>query len=189
MRVPAGTRRLLPRELQRPARVPVPAPVQRQSRRFDDHERVDGNESRLDEHQQKLLVNLTNAGNPYGFAASDRAQFVSAFFGARTAERLVTDLVSHWPRHTSDGARSLVDSIPIADNLGRFDLVVLDADVSVNLEIMPHVLDRLTRTATLLLRGRDNRAVATLVAAAHDRARIEDLPDENELVRLTLDWA
>jgi len=30
------------------------------------------NESRLDEHQQKLLVNMTNAGNPYGFAMSDR---------------------------------------------------------------------------------------------------------------------
>ncbi len=30
------------------------------------------NESKLDEHQSKLLVNLTNTGNPYGFAASDR---------------------------------------------------------------------------------------------------------------------
>ncbi|HET6399500.1 MAG TPA: (Fe-S)-binding protein [Candidatus Thermoplasmatota archaeon] len=30
------------------------------------------NESKLDEHQQKLLVNITNAGNPYGFPASDR---------------------------------------------------------------------------------------------------------------------
>ncbi len=29
-------------------------------------------ESKLDEHQSKLLVNLTNAGNPYGFPASDR---------------------------------------------------------------------------------------------------------------------
>lgn len=34
-------------------------------------------ESRLDENQQKLLVNLTNAGNPYGFAASDRANWTS----------------------------------------------------------------------------------------------------------------
>jgi Fe-S oxidoreductase/nitrate reductase gamma subunit len=33
------------------------------------------NESRLDENQQKLLVNLTNAGNPYGFPASDRDQW------------------------------------------------------------------------------------------------------------------
>lgn len=30
------------------------------------------NDSQLDEHQQNLLVNLTNAGNPYGFPASDR---------------------------------------------------------------------------------------------------------------------
>jgi Fe-S oxidoreductase/nitrate reductase gamma subunit len=30
------------------------------------------NESKLDEHQTKLLVNLTNAGNPYGFPATDR---------------------------------------------------------------------------------------------------------------------
>ncbi len=36
------------------------------------------NESRLDEHQQKLLVNLTNAGNPYGFAASDRDAWTNA---------------------------------------------------------------------------------------------------------------
>ncbi|MGB1697194.1 MAG: heterodisulfide reductase-related iron-sulfur binding cluster [Thermoplasmatota archaeon] len=36
------------------------------------------NESKLDEHQTKLLVNLTNAGNPYGFAATDRANWVDA---------------------------------------------------------------------------------------------------------------
>lgn len=30
-------------------------------------------DSKLDEHQSKLLVNLQNAGNPYGFPASDRA--------------------------------------------------------------------------------------------------------------------
>lgn len=30
------------------------------------------NESKLDTHQQNLLVNLTNAGNPYGFPAADR---------------------------------------------------------------------------------------------------------------------
>jgi Fe-S oxidoreductase/nitrate reductase gamma subunit len=29
-------------------------------------------DSKLDEHQQKLLVNLTNAGNPYGFPMADR---------------------------------------------------------------------------------------------------------------------
>ncbi|HEX2066988.1 MAG TPA: heterodisulfide reductase-related iron-sulfur binding cluster, partial [Candidatus Thermoplasmatota archaeon] len=34
-------------------------------------------ESRLDEHQQRLLVNLTNAGNPYGFPASDRANWLA----------------------------------------------------------------------------------------------------------------
>lgn len=34
-------------------------------------------ESRLDEHQQKLLVNLTNAGNPYGFPASDRPNWTA----------------------------------------------------------------------------------------------------------------
>ncbi len=34
-------------------------------------------ESRLDEHQQKLLVNLTNAGNPYGFPASDRPNWMA----------------------------------------------------------------------------------------------------------------
>lgn len=34
-------------------------------------------ESRLDEHQQKLLVNLTNAGNPYGFAMTDRANWTA----------------------------------------------------------------------------------------------------------------
>ncbi|MGB0653203.1 MAG: heterodisulfide reductase-related iron-sulfur binding cluster [Thermoplasmatota archaeon] len=35
-------------------------------------------ESKLDEHQSKLLVNLTNAGNPYGFPASDRAAWSGA---------------------------------------------------------------------------------------------------------------
>lgn len=34
-------------------------------------------ESRLDENQQRLLVNLTNAGNPYGFPASDRANWMA----------------------------------------------------------------------------------------------------------------
>jgi Fe-S oxidoreductase/nitrate reductase gamma subunit len=34
-------------------------------------------ESRLDEHQQKLLINITNAGNPYGFPASDRANWMA----------------------------------------------------------------------------------------------------------------
>lgn len=34
-------------------------------------------ESRIDENQQKLLVNLTNAGNPYGFPASDRANWTA----------------------------------------------------------------------------------------------------------------
>jgi Fe-S oxidoreductase len=34
-------------------------------------------ESRLDEHQQRLLVNLTNAGNPYGFPASDRPNWTA----------------------------------------------------------------------------------------------------------------
>ncbi len=35
-------------------------------------------ESKLDEHQSKLLVNLTNAGNPYGFPNVDRADWVGA---------------------------------------------------------------------------------------------------------------
>ncbi len=30
------------------------------------------NESKVDEHQSKLLINLTNAGNPYGFSMADR---------------------------------------------------------------------------------------------------------------------
>jgi Fe-S oxidoreductase/nitrate reductase gamma subunit len=34
-------------------------------------------ESKLDENQQRLLVNLTNAGNPYGFPASDRANWTA----------------------------------------------------------------------------------------------------------------
>lgn len=34
-------------------------------------------ESKLDENQQRLLVNITNAGNPYGFPASDRANWTS----------------------------------------------------------------------------------------------------------------
>jgi Fe-S oxidoreductase/nitrate reductase gamma subunit len=34
-------------------------------------------ESRLDENQQRLLVNITNAGNPYGFPAADRANWLS----------------------------------------------------------------------------------------------------------------
>lgn len=34
-------------------------------------------QSRLDEHQQKLLVNLTNAGNPYGFPAADRPNWMA----------------------------------------------------------------------------------------------------------------
>ena len=34
-------------------------------------------QSRLDEHQQKLLVNITNAGNPYGFPASDRPNWMA----------------------------------------------------------------------------------------------------------------
>lgn len=34
-------------------------------------------QSRLDEHQQKLLVNITNAGNPYGFPASDRPNWTA----------------------------------------------------------------------------------------------------------------
>lgn len=34
-------------------------------------------ESRLDENQQRLLVNLTNAGNPYGFPASDRPNWMA----------------------------------------------------------------------------------------------------------------
>ncbi|HJQ93797.1 MAG TPA: heterodisulfide reductase-related iron-sulfur binding cluster [Candidatus Thermoplasmatota archaeon] len=34
-------------------------------------------ESRLDENQQRLLVNMTNAGNPYGFPASDRADWTA----------------------------------------------------------------------------------------------------------------
>ncbi len=36
------------------------------------------NESRLDENQQRLLVNLTNAGNPYGFPAADRPNWTAA---------------------------------------------------------------------------------------------------------------
>jgi Fe-S oxidoreductase/nitrate reductase gamma subunit len=35
------------------------------------------NDSRLDENQQRLLINLTNAGNPYGFPASDRANWLA----------------------------------------------------------------------------------------------------------------
>jgi Fe-S oxidoreductase/nitrate reductase gamma subunit len=34
-------------------------------------------DSKLDENQQRLLVNLTNAGNPYGFPASDRADWTA----------------------------------------------------------------------------------------------------------------
>ncbi len=34
-------------------------------------------DSKLDEHQSNLLVNLTNTGNPYGFAASDRADWTA----------------------------------------------------------------------------------------------------------------
>ncbi|MEA3189796.1 MAG: hypothetical protein QOD77_378 [Thermoplasmata archaeon] len=34
-------------------------------------------DSKLDEHQQKLLVNITNAGNPYGFPASDRPNWTA----------------------------------------------------------------------------------------------------------------
>jgi Fe-S oxidoreductase/nitrate reductase gamma subunit len=34
-------------------------------------------ESRLDDNQQKLLINITNAGNPYGFPASDRANWMA----------------------------------------------------------------------------------------------------------------
>ncbi len=34
-------------------------------------------ESRLDENQTRLLVNITNAGNPYGFPASDRANWTA----------------------------------------------------------------------------------------------------------------
>ncbi len=34
-------------------------------------------QSKLDEHQQKLLVNITNAGNPYGFPASDRPNWTA----------------------------------------------------------------------------------------------------------------
>jgi Fe-S oxidoreductase len=34
-------------------------------------------ESKLDENQQRLLVNVTNAGNPYGFPASDRANWTA----------------------------------------------------------------------------------------------------------------
>jgi Fe-S oxidoreductase/nitrate reductase gamma subunit len=34
-------------------------------------------ESKLDEHQQKLLINLTNAGNPYGFPMADRADWAN----------------------------------------------------------------------------------------------------------------
>ncbi|MEA3165690.1 MAG: hypothetical protein QOJ26_556 [Thermoplasmata archaeon] len=34
-------------------------------------------ESKLDENQQRLLVNMTNAGNPYGFPASDRANWMA----------------------------------------------------------------------------------------------------------------
>ncbi len=36
------------------------------------------NESKLDEHQQNLIINITNAGNPYGFAASDRDAWTQA---------------------------------------------------------------------------------------------------------------
>ncbi|MHB8634742.1 MAG: heterodisulfide reductase-related iron-sulfur binding cluster [Thermoplasmatota archaeon] len=35
------------------------------------------NESKLDENQKRLLVNVTNAGNPYGFPAGDRAAWLS----------------------------------------------------------------------------------------------------------------
>ncbi len=35
------------------------------------------NESKLDENQQRLLVNITNAGNPYGFPATDRANWTA----------------------------------------------------------------------------------------------------------------
>ncbi len=34
-------------------------------------------ENKLDENQQRLLVNITNAGNPYGFPASDRANWTA----------------------------------------------------------------------------------------------------------------
>jgi Fe-S oxidoreductase/nitrate reductase gamma subunit len=34
-------------------------------------------ESKLDENQQRLIINLTNAGNPYGFPASDRANWTA----------------------------------------------------------------------------------------------------------------
>ena len=34
-------------------------------------------DSKLDENQQRMLVNITNAGNPYGFPASDRANWTA----------------------------------------------------------------------------------------------------------------
>ncbi|MCA1818986.1 MAG: 4Fe-4S dicluster domain-containing protein, partial [Halobacteriales archaeon] len=34
-------------------------------------------ESKLDENQTRMLVNITNAGNPYGFPASDRANWTA----------------------------------------------------------------------------------------------------------------
>lgn len=34
-------------------------------------------QSKLDENQQRLLINITNAGNPYGFPAADRANWMA----------------------------------------------------------------------------------------------------------------
>ncbi len=34
-------------------------------------------ESKIDEHQQKLLINITNTGNPYGFPMTDRADWTN----------------------------------------------------------------------------------------------------------------
>lgn len=50
------------------------------------------NASKLDENQQRLLINLTNAGNPYGFPASDRANWLAKLpdgvFVPTAAERM-----------------------------------------------------------------------------------------------------
>jgi Fe-S oxidoreductase/nitrate reductase gamma subunit len=57
-------------------------------------------ESRLDENQQRLLVNLANAGNPYGFPASDRANWMARLpdgvFVPTAAERQARGEKAEW---------------------------------------------------------------------------------------------
>jgi Fe-S oxidoreductase/nitrate reductase gamma subunit len=84
------------------------------------------NRSRLDENQQKLIVNVANAGNPYGFPASDRDAWTQTLPGGvvvRRAEDVVAARHRDAAAHSMDSATAHEsgDPDPAHDTPGAHD--------------------------------------------------------------------